>query len=381
MIGDRRARPGREEPRARRGSDEGGFALLTVLLLVIGLAALAAAHVFAASQQAMLVASLHDVLRARYAAEAGVLLAQREWHAARRSLDTVGVPVLLHTRQLEPAVVVRTVSERRASGAFALRAEAEVARGGLAPIRQSAARLLISLDVADAVRALDAAVIAGSVHAGRGVVAGSPDTPAPPADPIAAEICARWPASGAALRAPADSIRIGTAEVRGSPPSVPDGDVLRFRDTIGSIPLQDVRARARIVESASLAPAPVEVAAICDTSAATNWGAPAGACAGHYVLRHASGPLSLPGGYGQGILIADGDVELSGGARFEGIVVASGTVTLRDAAVAGTIVAAAVRLEGGVATLDRCRVAQALAALPATRRGYPPPRSWLPTFD
>jgi hypothetical protein len=66
----------------------------------------------------------------------------------------------------------------------------------------------------------------------------------------------------------------------------------------------------------------------CDESAPTNWGDPLnpdGPCFDYLPIIHVAGDLKLSGnGYGQGILLIDGNLEVTGTFDFYGVVVALG---------------------------------------------------------
>jgi hypothetical protein len=75
--------------------------------------------------------------------------------------------------------------------------------------------------------------------------------------------------------------------------------------------------------NAVLTPAPATSAGACQVGT-TNWGDPGGTsvCASYYPVIWAQGDVTINGGVGQGILIADGDVRLASGAAFSGLVIA-----------------------------------------------------------
>ena len=360
-----------------------GFALVAVVLILIGLAALATGLLFASSQQAILVASTHDVLRARLAAEAALTPALRDWVAARRALDPVGVsePLLPHA-VLERRVLMSAVSERLGPELFLLTGRGSASRVGAPAIEQSVLHLVRSLD-ADAIgRALDAAGVASHASLASPAVVQGAGADAAPLDDDAARLCARWPRDGAALRAPADSVVAAAGAVlSGSPPITPDPDPARFLAGLGFLDAAALADEAVRIDEAIVTPEPVLAGDACATEAPGNWGAPAGPCALHWPLRHAPGALTVDGGYGQGVLIVDGDLVLDGGARLRGIVIARGTLTLRSASIEGVLLAGRLVMEGGSADLDRCAVASALSLAGPLRRPHRPARSRLPAFD
>ncbi len=71
---------------------------------------------------------------------------------------------------------------------------------------------------------------------------------------------------------------------------------------------------------------------LCNTGDPLNWGEPYaatgfGACFDHFPIIYAPGNLRLSGGRAQGILLVEGDLELSGGVEFFGPVIVQGSVS------------------------------------------------------
>lgn len=361
----------------------GGFALITVLLLLIGLAVLATGLVFAAAQQATVAGSAHDVARARRAAEAALGHAIENWIATERARDPTGRATgLVDPTTLEPGVIMSAQARRLTGDLFLVHGIGSASRQGTATIEQSASRLVRSLDADRVGRGLDAALIVGAATIAAGVIVDGLSPDSTPHDPLAADLCARWPVLGAALRASPDSLRVSAgAATAGVPPLIADTNAIRFLDGLGFLDLGTLARTARSIDAPSLTPAPVSDGVRCDTAAAGNWGSGAGPCAHYWPLLHAPADLTLAGGYGQGILIADGDLVLDGGIQWRGLVLARGEVIVRDARIEGVVVAARLNLEAGSASLDRCALASALVASAPIRAAHPPARSWLPAFD
>ena len=357
---------------------ERGFALVTVVLLMIGLAVLATALALSASQQVAVRASLHDLARARVAAHAGVEAEVAAWSSAERALDPIGTSIGRRAVDFDPGVRIDISTTRLRGSSWLVEARATVARGALTPVVREAQRIVRGVDVDSIGHAIDAAVIASSVEIdGMARVAGSSS------DRETDDLCARWPDQGAALRAPPESTFVSAAaELAGSPLTHPDPDPARFRTRVGVLDRAALEAVATRFAGAEVTPAPVLAGLACDTTAAANWGAPAGECSDRHVLIHADGPLTIRGGFGQGILLVAGDLVLDDGFVFQGLILALGTVTVRSAEIRGSIAAARVRVESpGRVELDRCAVGRALSRVPAIRAAVIPVRSWLPTFD
>ena len=117
-----------------------------------------------------------------------------------------------------------------------------------------------------------------------------------------------------------DTTRItGLTGVVGTPPLISDSTISRSLSALDSALVADIVLPA----GAIVTPAPIVTAGVCDTLQATNWGDPAsGRCSTHLPVIRALGDLTVRGGVGQGILIADGDVVFENGAWFAGLVMA-----------------------------------------------------------
>ena len=79
-------------------------------------------------------------------------------------------------------------------------------------------------------------------------------------------------------------------------------------------------------------PSPVGTATTCNKAAVDNWGEPytgVPGCVNYFPLIYADRTVSISGhGRGQGILLIDGDLELTGGFEFWGVVVTTGAVNM-----------------------------------------------------
>jgi hypothetical protein len=98
---------------------------------------------------------------------------------------------------------------------------------------------------------------------------------------------------------------------------------------------------------------PVVSGGVCNKLVNNNWGdaarnTPAGPCEGYLPVVHALGDLKVTGGYGQGILLVDGDLEMSGEFWYVGVIIVRGTLTSTGtgAHIYGGVLAANVDLDG-----------------------------------
>lgn len=168
----------------------------------------------------------------------------------------------------------------------------------------------------------------------------------------------------------------------------PEGDSRDGLDAavLGLLTWEDLLAAIPARVHGSGTPAPREASGSCVEEDPWNWGDPAGLegspCADYQAWRVAPGNLRVAAGAGQGVLVALGDVELSG-TDFRGLLLVGGDLSLRgDALVTG-----AVRVGGRlrVDPISRiagtpCPVLAALRAAPEPLRGLRlrPGVGWLP---
>lgn len=161
------------------------------------------------------------------------------------------------------------------------------------------------------------------------------------------------------------------------------------RARIGPFAIDELHALADRIETGEVWPTPHAVGEECDTAATSNWGSPldpAGPCGDYFPLIFAPAGLHVTGGAGQGILVVDGDLVLSGDARFYGAVHVSGSLIIRDQAVVlgavSLIGGAAARLEGN-ARIDyrACTLWRAFSGAPALDQAFAPAgRAWIPAW-
>lgn len=154
-----------------------------------------------------------------------------------------------------------------------------------------------------------------------------------------------------------------SGRVVGLPPLREDsaaGDTARYR-SFGAESWGSLTRHAAVVlsPSAVVTPAPSIVAGQCDRARADNWGTASGAgsCATYAPLIWARGDLEMRGGEGQGILLVEGDLTLSNGARFAGIVITRDDV--RTQGIGGTVLGAVLAGDAVVAPGDHTDLAGA----------------------
>ena len=295
-----------------------GSAALLVLFLTAALMLIASALWRGARANYSDAQSGASVLQARLAAEAGVgrtVVAGGALPKVRAGMSVAlpGVVLVPGTPVVRSAVTALRVSPEL------YRIEAEGTAGRPAAV-SSVAYLLWRLDPGSRVRALGAvAVVGGAVRvAPGGAVAGASVTAPPP--PWAAPACSP-------MQSLADSI-------------FPSGFAIVSRqDTTTPLALGLLDQAALVVGGQAVAgagtPSPRIVGGGCVTTDQWNWGSPldpAGPCGSHRPVAASTGDLLVSGGEGQGVLVVDGTLHLTGGAHYFGVVLASGDVRVDQGA-------------------------------------------------
>jgi hypothetical protein len=136
---------------------------------------------------------------------------------------------------------------------------------------------------------------------------------------------------------------------------------------------------------------PDSVGTLCRTSTLTNWGDPrdpTAACGAYFPLIYHGGPVLTiqSGGYGQGVLLVDGDLDLRGGFEFHGIIIVQGRFATQGAGnrVFGGVLASNADFDsqslvgGSVVQNSTCAVTRAILNNSSLSRVRPlDSRSWI----
>lgn len=232
-----------------------------------------------------------------------------------------------------------------------------IASAGSGVVRRARRATSLTLSLAAATFApLGALTIAAPVRLGPGAMVDGTDLP-----PAGWSCPAPAPSLPGIATSDASSVTMacGPACVGGAPPvsqlaaAADSNSYLAF----GELGWAALVSSARSIPS-TVSPAPTVGGGACLTSDPANWGdpnraVPAGPCEAFLPVLHAPGDLHLSGGVGQGVLLVEGDLTVSGGARFAGIVIARGAV---HAAGAGG------RIEGALMARSRSGATSDLAA-------------------
>jgi hypothetical protein len=209
-------------------------------------------------------------------------------------------------RRLTPEVVLLEVAPRLPVGP-ASREAAGVRLGWLLRPRPDSVSLAAAVSVAAPVALGDGVVISGADEAPPGV-----------------DSCAASDSTIAGIAAPSVEVG-GSAQVLGSPP-----ELLQATGDLGLFERFSDRASI-ILTGGTYAPSPATVGTSCDRLRSTNWGDPVGTaepCSGYLPLVRVEGDLTLGGGIGQGILLVNGNLRVTGPFTFHGMMIVKGAVDI-----------------------------------------------------
>jgi hypothetical protein len=282
------------------------------------------------------------------AAEYGATALARDWLPAQALLLPIGGTFGPFTHSLSGGAAATARLTRATSTTFWAVSDGSAGSASALTLSRRSVGLVYRLGLAiPAVTAAltvhdSAAVVGGGVVSGTDSLGGGPSM---------VGACASVGAGVAGVSAP-DSTHVcdgacGTTSgnIRGMPPlmSAPlAGDSLSYL-TLGDRTWLDLAAHADVVlpPNAIVTPGPSIVAGACQRGFASNWGDPGGgsACATFFPVIWAQGDVTINGGAGQGILIADGDIRLGGGTAFSGLIVSRDDIMTLGGG--GTIVGAA----------------------------------------
>ena len=144
---------------------------------------------------------------------------------------------------------------------------------------------------------------------------------------------------------------------------------------VGDIPFDSLQQYASKIIPGGNPPAtaPSLTGGTCNTADLYNWGdpiTPAAPCGGYFPIIWSQGDLTLQGGFGQGVLIINGDLKVTGGFEFYGPVLIKGTLSTQGTGghFNGGVIAANINLAqdvilgNAVVNFSSCALVKALKA-------------------
>jgi hypothetical protein len=334
-----------------------GIALPMAIGAIVIIGVLIAGAMFAAVQDQRVGANTLQQARASAASELGLNRTTAEWNVAYNSSLKQGDT--LQRSYSAPGGASATVTATRLQGPFFWMVSEGKAGGN--QFSQSARRrfgMLLRLDTPD-VPFMGALTGRGTITVGGSATVNGND-----ANPSAWAACPS-PGVGVAGIAMSDTTAglkmpgcsVSKSCVNGTPKFI---QTLLAADTAtyfvyGNSTYQALAASATLPIAAGSTLTgifPVSTGGVC-TKTTLNWGdvnraLPAGPCEPYFPTIHALGDLHISGGSGQGILLVDGDLSLSGGFAFTGIVIVRGSLTTTGTGgkVTGGVMAANIDLDG-----------------------------------
>lgn len=373
--------------RPRRRGDR-GFALAISVFAMVIIAALIVGIVFSAGQELKLGLNSRTSVRAFGAAEAGLNTTVANWQTSWNALavgDSAAISGTLSSGGGSYAGYVRRLN----SQLFLLRSTGTDPRNSAQRTLAGFARLqLIQINFHAAL------TVRGYTTVGGSSLLDGRDTP-----PTGWNAC---PTTGLdtlpGLSIPTTSgSNINLGNINGDPPVVTDptiNDSTFFK--YGDLDWNDLTAMAtKVYPTGDVGPlsdiAPVGTATTCNTGIMDNWGDPHHAtgfrgCWNYFPIIYVNGNLKITGGYGQGILLVSGDMEVAGGAEFFGPVIVRGSLksTGTGGHFNGGVMAANVEMESNTVlgnsliSYSSCALATALSASSPGRLIRE--RSWVEVF-
>jgi hypothetical protein len=357
-------------------TDERGVAVIAAVVTLVLLGAVVSGSLVLAVRQARGSSGGLQAAAAFYAAEAGLAASLRgwDWEAARAAQP--GVPVLLASGELATGETFQAYIARNGSGE-ADRAHYLVTSTGRANGPHGGRRTVALLlrEPLDARWCCGAALTAGSrVSVEGGVIRGASE------DPLGwrptSEACADSSVLGPGVLAGSGSVGVSSDGVVEGAPAVQELDK-GLDNLIEEIEVifEDLAVRSDIelppgAQLPSLGPL-VDGAGGCDTERTGNWGEPLDPdhpCSEYLPVIHSAGDLTIETiGRGQGILLVEGDLAVTGDFEFHGLVIVLGDLQIENGRISGTVLApgrrSTVRVGfGGQLGLSKCGVRRALRA-------------------
>lgn len=371
-----------------------GMALPMVLGAIILIGTLVAGVMYLATQDFRVGANSLNETRAQTAADMGLARLLTDWDQTKNTSMATGDTLTKSYTDVSGATV--NVFVTRLPGPFFWAVSEAQTRGN--SLQYGSRRRygeLLRLNI-PAVNFLGAVTASGNVKVSGNVTINGND-----ANPSGWSSCSGSLTNmpGAVITPTATVSISGSVTVTGNPSSTTSsaaGDTNTYFN-YGGLTYTSLAALANITLPSGtyngMAPATVGgllgVGSVCDKSQTMNWGdpvrhTPAAACEPYYPIIHITGDATLTGGTGQGILLVDGSLTMSGNFTFTGVVITRGATKASGTgnSVTGVIMAASIDLSQS-ATLtgntmvqySSCAVQQTLSstATLATAKG----RGWV----
>jgi hypothetical protein len=384
-------------PRDSARPSRRGLAVPAALLALVVVSLFIAGSAFLAMQEARAAHGSLGIRAALEAAEFGAAAVLRDWDRRWNLTLPTGAPLGPWSHTLGSGDVATVRGTRASPTTFWIISEAAAGRTAGTRAARRVVNLVYRLDI-PGVDVLAAITAADSVSVtGTGHVSGMDTVTAASVIP---QCAVGLPAVAGVAAADTTRVCEGAAcvpvgRITGVPRLAADSsadDSLRTATVPGSA-WANLAARADVIlpPGAVITPAPVVAAGVCQVSQSSNWGDPAAAspCADHHPVIWARGDVTVIGGIGQGILLAEGDVRFGAGASFAGLIVTADdfVIGVGGGTMIGAVLAGDRRRgggdhtrvnDGGLVRFSSCAVQRALYATAPLRRVRD--RAWAELF-
>lgn len=319
-------------PKNRR-SDERGIALALALFATVISTLLITAVFYIARHEQRMGNSRIGVTQAREASETGLADMLANWNTTSYNALAPGDSITLPAVTIGGAASFVGRVRKLTPTTFLLRSEGAYKVGGQTVTRRQLARLVRlnqpAINMHAAVTTRVGITISGSSH-----ISGTDTVPAPwgaTCPPPGPTVPGIRDSSGSVSTTGACA---GGSCITGSPQIQTDPTISSATfNEFGDLNFADLAALANKTVSGTIVgigpttnPGPPVV---CRRGDATNWGDPlnpSAACGNWFPIVYAPGDVRLSGGWGQGILLVAGDLEIAGGVEFYGPVIVQGRI-------------------------------------------------------
>ncbi|AMW04083.1 hypothetical protein [Gemmatimonas phototrophica] len=355
----------------RRGSrPRRGTALLLVLVAMVVLAVLSSAAMMTAFQEARSSRAAQIQQRALSVAEYGLNLQLTNWTPARSAMANGAIDSTIVGVASGDSATVRI--QRLTSRTFNV---ISVGRAGIDNGLLEAQRQVSLL-----VQVSAPSVKPGGLLTSYGAVdiQGSPSVTGKNTTPPGWTSCAGTGGDTVAVSyRPGASIKVqkpSSQAVGGTKADPRAGDTSTY-NTFGTETWNSLVARANVLVSGNPSPTPSGNSTEC-FSYSSNWGEPTrgtgsvAGCYGYFPIIYAAGNLQLSNGRGQGVLLVNGSLKITGNFAFVGLIVVrdeldiAGNMSLHGAAMSRNANGTGTRFRGNATmAYSRCAVDQAFSSL------------------
>lgn len=345
-----------------------GFALTTTIVAMVVVGLLVTGGFFAASQEHKITLSVQEADAALHAAEHGINTVLGRWTLGNLQQAVNTGPVTYPLRVGETTIAEATVSVKALSGRlYFITSTGRVVRGGVATDASKTLGMLVRTSQLQVASDRAVSAYGGVIVGGNSKVSGKDTFPGEWGE----ESCPEPAGTLAGIVARDQDLieEAGSGDIVGEPPVREDPTLtVENMTTFGEWDYDELVARAskHFADGTTIndLEARHTTDGFCDESATPennlNWGAPdtpSDPCHYYFPIIHADGDLELNGqAKGQGILLVDGNLSIRGGFEFSGMVIVRGRIETGggESKIFGTITVLGQNSSGLITEISDC---------------------------